>query len=741
MNRIAKLLLAASFAVCAAGAQAEPGTDLVILPAPASAWRMSVGHWQGEAELTGDRVVAPRPTDEYARDSHLSASAEGSDGRRDTLQFEWKDLWQATLRIESPQPLDLRPWLDGTLEFDLRADDMAQGGVKARLDCGENCERSVSLVRQARAHAGEVWQHVSLAMRCFVREGADFSKVKRPFQLEGNGSGRASVANVRFVRDGKPNVDCPDYRTESVTPAMLDESWAIEWWLPRHEEKLAEARKLVAAGQSPELVFLGDSITQGWEKEGRETWQRHYAAHHALNLGFGGDRTENVLWRLQHGALDGLAPKVAVLMIGTNNTGHRAEDPATTAAGVRRLVKEIRTRLPATKLLLLAVFPRGEKPDDPLRGINERVNWLIAGEADGRQVHFLDINAALTGPDGTLSRDVMPDLLHPNGNGYEIWQREMEPMLQRLLGSTDEGDRSAAAEGTRAGDAPVEPTDGPPEDRGRERAQARLARPIVLAVDDVRLFPEPPADYRAPPVAGLRGRVELFEYDSTVTGTRRKALVYLPPGYSSDGRYPVLYLLHGIGGNEHEWTGYVKADAIVDRLIAAGQATPMIVVMPNGRALPNDSPGENPFIAEKAAGFAKFERELLDDLIPAVQKKYAVDTDREQRGLAGLSMGGGQTLNFGLRHLDTFAWIGAFSAAPNTLPPAQLLPDPTAAKAQLKLLFIACGNNDGLIDVSQGVHRHLQAHGVPHLWHVDDHGHDAEAWGGYLYHFAQRIFR
>jgi len=208
-----------------------------------------------------------------------------------------------------------------------------------------------------------------------------------------------------------------------------------------------------------------------------------------------------------------------------------------------------------------------------------------------------------------------------------------------------------------------------------------------------------------------------------------------------DRRYPVLYLLHGIGGNEHEWTGYVKADVIVDRLIAAGQAVPMIVVMPNGRALPDDSPGEDPFVAEKAAGFAKFERELLDDLIPAVQAKYAVDTDREQRGLAGLSMGGGQTLNFGLGHLDTFAWIGAFSAAPNTLPPAQLLPDPAAAQAQLKLLFIACGNKDGLIDVSQGVHRYLQTHGVPHLWHVDDHGHDAEAWGGYLYHFAQRIFR
>ncbi len=740
MNHVTRLLLAASLTVCA-GARAESGTDLVILPAPASAWRITVGHWQGEAELTGDRVVAPRPTDEYARDSHLGASAEGRDGRRDTLQFEWKDLWQATLRIESPQPLDLRSWLDGTLEFDLKADDMAQGGVKAKLDCGENCERSVSLVQQARAHAGKGWQHVSLAMRCFVREGADFSKVKRPFQLEGNGSGRASVANVRFVRDGKPDADCPDYRTESVTPAMLNESWAIEWWLPRHEEKLAEARKLVAAGQSPELVFIGDSITQGWEKEGRETWQRHYAAYHALNLGFGGDRTENVLWRLQHGALDGLAPKVTVLMIGTNNTGHRAEDPKTTAAGVRRLVKEIRTRLPDTKLLLLAVFPRDEKPGDRLRQINEQVNRLIAGEADGRHVYFLDINAALTEPDGTLSKDVMPDLLHPNEKGYEIWQREMQPLLQKLLGSTDQGDRSADAEAAQAGDAPVAPSDVPAEQGGRERAQARFARPIVLAKDDVRLFPEPPADYRTLPAGGLRGRVEPFEYDSNVTNTRRKALVYLPPDYSPDKRYPTLYLLHGIGGNEHEWTGYVKADAIVDRLVAAGKAVPMIVVMPNGRALPDDSPGENPFVAEKAAGFAKFERELLDDLIPAVQKKYAVDSRREQRGHAGLSMGGGQTLNFGLRHLDTFAWIGAFSAAPNTLPPEQLLPDPGAAKAQLKLLFIACGNKDGLIDVSQGVHRYLQAHGVPHLWHVDDHGHDGDAWGSYLYYFAQRVFR
>ena len=280
-----------------------------------------------------------------------------------------------------------------------------------------------------------------------------------------------------------------------------------------------------------------------------------------------------------------------------------------------------------------------------------------------------------------------------------------------------------------------------PEEVSLERARANFARPVVLAKDDVRLFPEPPADYRVLPADGLRGRLQSFEYDSAVTGTRRHAQVYLPPSYTPAKKYPVLYLLHGIGGNEHEWSGYVKAHAIVDNLIAAGKAVPMILVMPNGRALADDSPGQNPFVPEKAAGFARFERDLLDHLIPAVQAAYAAHTDREHRGLAGLSMGGGQTFNFGLGHLDTFAWIGAFSAAPNTRLPEALVPDAVATRAQLKLLYISCGNRDGLINVSQRTHRYLAEHGVPHLWNVDDHGHDGEAWGSNLYHFAQRIFR
>ena len=135
------------------------------------------------------------------------------------------------------------------------------------------------------------------------------------------------------------------------------------------------------------------------------------------------------------------------------------------------------------------------------------------------------------------------------------------------------------------------------------------------------------------------------------------------------------------------------------------------------------------------------ERDLLDDVIPAIESRYSASTSREDRALAGLSMGGGQTLNFGLAHLDRFAWIGAFSSAPNTKPPAELVPDPAAAKAKLKLLYLSCGNKDGLINISQGVHAYLKERDVPHTWNVDDEGHTPKTWASNLYHFAQRIFR
>src|SRR5580698_1728374 len=231
-----------------------------------------------------------------------------------------------------------------------------------------------------------------------------------------------------------------------------------------------------------------------------------------------------------------------------------------------------------------------------------------------------------------------------------------------------------------------------PADASPDRARANFARPIILAVDDIRRFPEPPAGYRDLPDTGLRGRLEVLDYNSTVTGTRRRAQVYLPSGYSSGKGYPVLYLLHGIGGDEYEWTNYVKAEAIIDNLIATGRAVPMIVVMPNGRAMADDRIPSNPFNPENVKAFAAFEPDLLGSLIPAVQAKYSTLSDREHRALAGLSMGGGQTLNFGLGHLDTFAWLGAFSSAPNTKPPAELFPNPNATRAQLKLLYLSSGN-------------------------------------------------
>lgn len=289
--------------------------------------------------------------------------------------------------------------------------------------------------------------------------------------------------------------------------------------------------------------------------------------------------------------------------------------------------------------------------------------------------------------------------------------------------------------------APAETVTEAPEKVSAERAKANFARPIVLAADDVRLFPEPPRDFKSPREGISHGRIENFEYDSSVTGTRRKANVYLPAGYNPGQKYPVLFLLHGIGGDPFEWTGYIKADVILDNLIAEGKTLPMVVVFPNGRAMRDDRAVGNPFEPEKAASFAKFEGDLLQCLIPAIEARYSVRQDREGRALAGLSMGGGQTFNFGLAHLDTFAWLGAFSAAPNTKPPADLVPDPAAATKQLKLLYISCGNKDGLINFSQGVHRYLRDHGVPHLWNVDDHAHDGESWGSNLYHFSQRIFR
>jgi enterochelin esterase-like enzyme len=263
--------------------------------------------------------------------------------------------------------------------------------------------------------------------------------------------------------------------------------------------------------------------------------------------------------------------------------------------------------------------------------------------------------------------------------------------------------------------------------------------PVELGPDDKPAYEAPPAGFNAKREDVPHGKLEMVEYDSKTVGAKRKMQVYTPPGYSKDKKYPVLYLLHGIGGDETEWQRFAAVDSLIDNLIADKKAEPMIVVMPNGRARKNDRAEGDVYAS--APAFAAFERDLLDDVIPAIDARYSTQADSAHRALAGLSMGGGQTLNFGLGHLDTFAWIGAFSAAPNTKAPAELVPDPEAAGKQLKLLVITCGSKDGLFRISKGMHGYLKEKGVPHVWHVDGLGHDATHWSHALHFLAQKLFR
>jgi enterochelin esterase-like enzyme len=273
---------------------------------------------------------------------------------------------------------------------------------------------------------------------------------------------------------------------------------------------------------------------------------------------------------------------------------------------------------------------------------------------------------------------------------------------------------------------------------GRRGGRDGFGGPIVLGPDDKPALPPAPAGFDRARDEIAHGKLEMVEYESTTVGNKRKTLVYLPPGYSADTKYPVLYLLHGIGGDEEEWHRGGHPEVILDNLIADKKAVSMIVVLPNGRAQADDRASTG---MASAPAFARFEQDLLKDLIPFIQTKYSTKTDRESRALAGLSMGGGQSLNFGLGHLDTFAWIGGFSSAPNTESPEQLVPDPAKATQMLKLLWISGGDRDGLVNIGQRTHAYLKEKNVPHIWHLDSGGHDFAVWKNDLYLFAQRIFQ
>ena len=181
-----------------------------------------------------------------------------------------------------------------------------------------------------------------------------------------------------------------------------------------------------------DLVFIGDSITQAWENPGRKVWAKFYGKRNAVNLGISGDRTQHVIWRLDNGNLYNIQPKAAVIMIGTNNSGSNTSQEI--ADGLKIIVKQIRTKSPKTKILLLGVFPRGTNNADKKRQVNEGANAIFSKLDDGKHVHYLDIGPKFLEKDGTLTREIMPDLLHLSEKGYTIWAESIESELAKLLG-------------------------------------------------------------------------------------------------------------------------------------------------------------------------------------------------------------------------------------------------------------------------------------------------------------------
>jgi enterochelin esterase-like enzyme len=228
-----------------------------------------------------------------------------------------------------------------------------------------------------------------------------------------------------------------------------------------------------------------------------------------------------------------------------------------------------------------------------------------------------------------------------------------------------------------------------------------------------------------------RGKVETVEYDSKSVGSKRKMSIYTPPGYAKTSKYPVFYLLHGAGDDETGWMIKGSSPVILDNLYADKKLVPMIVVMPNG------------WVATKtgAKSSTAFDDDLIKDIIPYVEANYPVLADQEHRALAGLSMGGGQSLRIGMRNLDKFAWIGGFSSATGK-GPASAIPSPEAANKQLRLFWLSCGDKDSLMKGNETMHNSLAEQKITHVWHVDvGGGHTWPVWKNDLYLFSQMLFK
>ena len=217
---------------------------------------------------------------------------------------------------------------------------------------------------------------------------------------------------------------------KAVTPAHISFKAVQNWYGPRHDavnERLEQG--------NVDLLFIGNSITHGWENTGKKYWDKYYAHRNAVNMGFGWDWTQHVLWRLDHSHFENISPKLGIVLIGTNNSNGDDNTAEEIADGIIAICQRLRTRLPEMKILLLAIFPRGNKPSAQ-RQKNTDASLMASWIADGKMIHYLDISSAYLTEDGLLSREIMPDYLHPNEEGYRIWAETMESKVAQLLGET-----------------------------------------------------------------------------------------------------------------------------------------------------------------------------------------------------------------------------------------------------------------------------------------------------------------
>ncbi len=232
----------------------------------------------------------------------------------------------------------------------------------------------------------------------------------------------SALALVFFVSFAQAAENNSNIAVQSIS--RMGEKWCAD----RHEQKLAIVKK-----GDVDLVFVGDSITHGWEGAGKEVWNKYYGNRKAVNLGYGADRTEHVIWRLTNGEIEGISPKLMILMIGTNNVGHRSSTPAQTVEGIRKIIEIMKEKTPTAKILLLAVFPRSANPTDEMRVKVNEINAGLPALADGETVFYLDFGKKFLAEDGSLPVEMMRDRLHPGAAGYEIWAQEVEPFVQKYV--------------------------------------------------------------------------------------------------------------------------------------------------------------------------------------------------------------------------------------------------------------------------------------------------------------------